>query len=90
MTVFDSNDNKIETTTNREGNQFIGILSKAPITRFTLSANPDIDTTFSFDDLIFTDLQDSNQANGALLKLKNGDRISCEKFIFPDLSLINI
>lgn len=85
LTVFDSNDNKIETTTNREGNQFIGILSKAPITRFTLSANPDIDTTFSFDDLIFTDLQDSNQANGALLKLKNGDRISCEKFIFPDL-----
>lgn len=84
LTAFDINNHKIEATTIREGNQFIGILSKTPITRFTLSANSDIDTTFSFDDLIFTELQNLNKANGALLTLKNGDRISCDRFIFPE------
>jgi hypothetical protein len=85
LTAFDSNNHKVEASTIREGNQFIGILSKTPITRFTINANSDIDTTFSFDDLIFTDLQNINEANGALLTLKNGDRISCERFIFPEL-----
>lgn len=87
LTAFDTNNKKIEATTNTEGNQFIGILSKAPITHFTINANSDIDATFSFDDLIFTDLQSTNgfvDAKGPLLTLKNGDRISCKSFIFPE------
>jgi len=84
LTAFGSDNHKIDATTIREGNQFIGIYSKTPISRFTLTANSDIDTTFSFDDLIFTDLQNLNEANGSLLTLKNGDRISCERFVFPE------
>lgn len=84
LTAFSSDNHKIDATTIREGNQFIGIHSKTPISRFTLTANSDIDTTFSFDDLIFTDLQNLNEANGSLLTLKNGDRISCERFVFPE------
>ncbi len=84
LTAFGANNHKVEATTIREGNQFIGIHSRTPITHFTLSANSVIDTTFSFDDLIFTDLQSLNTTNGSLLTLRNGDRISCERFIFPE------
>lgn len=86
LIAYDSHDKKIEATTNKDGHQFIGIMSKTPITRFTISANADIDTTFSFDDLIFTNLQNTNGPNDnktTLLTLKNGDRISCERLAFP-------
>ena len=87
LTAFDSNNKKIEATTNSDGNQFIGISSKAPITHFTINANSEIDPTFSFDDLIFTELQSTNgndSTGRTLLTLKNGDRISCKNFIFPN------
>ena len=87
LTAFDANNKKIEATTSINGNQFIGIFSKVPITHFTINANSEIDPTFSFDDLIFTELLSTtgNDSTGrTILTLKNGDRISCRNFIFPD------